>query len=74
MINPSRTRAAAAHVAAVAALLPTVDTTPRALGRSLPDVPPGSLRAALMVLVQRGTAQFEGEMGKRLYSRREITS
>lgn len=66
--------AAEAHVAAVEALLPSIGTTPRALGRSLPDVPPGSLRAALMVLVQRGAAQFEGEMGKRLYSRRETTS
>lgn len=64
--------AAEAHVAAVAALLPSTGTTPRALGRSLPDVPPGSLRAALMVLVQRGTATFEGEMGKRLYRRLEV--
>ena len=70
-MNPSRTRAAAAHVDAVAALLPTVGTTPRALGRSLPDVPPSSVRAALMVLVERGTATFNGEMGKRLYRRLE---
>jgi hypothetical protein len=66
--------ACSAHIAAVAAVLPSTGTTPREIGRTLPDVPPSSLRSALRALVLQGQATFTGEMGKRLYSRREPAS
>lgn len=62
-------------IAAVAALLsPEVGQTPREITRQLRETSPSSVYSALGALVMAGQAAGEGEMGKRLYRRLEISS